>query len=102
MSVYGRFININTYIMQLRELVKTISTTIPEFTYCNSIAYEVSLETEHLIISYSKDGVVGIDCKKKIKITTDFIEDVVKLLENMLNNEQERNKTDWYEEQRYC
>lgn len=87
--------------MQLRELVKTISTTVPEFTYHNSIAYEISLETEHLVISYNKDGVVGIDCKKRIKITTDFIEDVVKVLESMLNNEIESNETNWYEEQRY-
>lgn len=87
--------------MDLRELVKTISTTIPEFTYHNSVAYEVSLETEYLVISYNKDGVIGIDCKKRIKITTDFIEDVVKVLESILNNEIQSNESSWYEEQRY-
>lgn len=88
-------------VVKLKELVKEFKTVLPTYEYVNGVAYEVFLENDFIEISLDRDGVISLACKLKIDITTDFIDDMYKVLEDLLDNEIESNKTSYYKYKYY-
>lgn len=82
--------------MEYKDFLYNVSVSVPEFLYNNGIAYEMIVETEELILSLTRSGVLSIEGAKDMIINTDFIEDLMKILEERLDKEIERNKVDWY------
>jgi hypothetical protein len=82
--------------MENKDILDKISITVPEFLYNNSIAYEITVETDEVLLSLTRNGTLSIQGAKKMQLSTEFISEVMILLEERLDKEIERNKVDWY------
>lgn len=82
--------------MNTIKIFNEISVSLPEYTYIDSIAYEITVNSGNLRITLDKNGVLSISPNKKTKIDTDFISMVYNFLEEQLDNEINKNKTSWY------
>lgn len=80
-----------------KKIIRDVSTSPPVFTYNNSISYEITVDTEYITVNYDKNGTIGIDSKINFDITTDFISDLIKVLDRMLTNELSSNKSAWFD-----
>jgi len=79
-------------------LYETIATTIPTFEYLNGVAYEININADDIELSLNRNGTLGLQCKKKMKLTTELISSIMDILEDRLNKEVDNNKLNWYYE----
>jgi len=82
--------------MENLKLYETIATALPTFEYINGIAYEISVNADDIELSLNKSGTLGLQCKKKMKLTTELISSIMDVLEDRLNKEINNNKMSWY------
>lgn len=80
------------------KLYETIATTIPAFEYINGVAYEITIDTDNMQLSLDRNGTLGLQCKKKMELSTELISSIMNILEKRLNKEVDKNKLNWYYE----
>ena len=84
--------------MKNLKLYETIATTIPTFEYINGVAYEITIDADNVQLSLDRNGVLGLQCKKKMKLSTEIISSIMNILEKRLSKEIDKNKLNWYYE----
>jgi hypothetical protein len=84
--------------MKNLKLYETIATTIPTFEYINGIAYEITIDVDNVQLSLNRNGTLGLQCKKKMQLSTEIISSIMNILEQRLNKEVDKNKLNWYYE----
>lgn len=84
--------------MKNLKLYETIATTIPTFDYINGIAYEITIDVDNVQLSLNRNGTLGLQCKKKMELSTEIISSIMNILEQRLNKEVDKNKLNWYYE----
>ncbi len=80
------------------KLYETIATTIPTFEYINGVAYEITIDADNMQLSLDRNGTLGLQCKKKMELSTELISSIMNILEQRLNKEVDKNKLNWYYE----
>lgn len=80
----------------MKDLHTELRLCVPEFSYDNGIAYEVSISAGEITFTFTDKQELSIYSLDKCELTNDFISAVMELMDIRLEEEINSNKLSWY------
>lgn len=80
-----------------KRFLDEVITTLPNYNYINGVAYEIRVDTPHIVFRLNKQNEsLVIESNSDIELSPEFLQEVHSFMITNLNQQRDSNKSSWY------